>query len=118
MNNEICEDSSEEINCLCQGDGWINIDEMWEACPAHYCGQLFPDMRQHLLATPDKLAEEERRSILLFKINKSKENIASMIVQIKKEQSIISQLEVELLVKNPTTKMPRVKERELRLLSL
>jgi len=104
----------DENHCPCQGTGWAQIDnDIWDECFIHYSGQLHPESRMLLLDSPGALKEEERRSQLRFKIQKSREKILKLQEQLKKEQAALVQHELELINKTPTIKMKAINPSEM-----
>lgn len=100
----------DEARCPCHGSGWAQTDvSSWKECPIHYLGQLHPESRELLLDDPALLQEEERKSFLRFKIASCKEAIALAQEEIKKQQKMLVQYELELINKTVTTKMVAVK---------
>ena len=100
----------DEEHCPCQGTGWAQMsDESWETCFLHFKGQLHPESRMLLLDDKTRLQEEERRSHLRWKIEKSHNLIAELSSRLRKEQAALVQLELELINKTPTVKMPAIK---------
>lgn len=100
----------DEEHCPCQGTGWAQMsDESWETCFLHFKGQLHPESRMLLLDDKARLQEEERRSHLRWKIEKSHNLIAELSSRLRKEQAALVQLELELINKTPTVKMPAIK---------
>ena len=100
----------DEDRCPCYGSGWAQTDlACWKECPIHNQGQLHPESRELLLDDPVALKEEERKSFLQFKINSCRETIAIANDEIKKQQKLLAQLELELINRTPTIKMVAVK---------
>ena len=99
----------EDEVCPCKGTGWALMNEDWENCFIHYHGQIHPESKMLLLDDKQKLQEEDRRSQLRWKISKSREKITVLQAQIKIEQRLLAGLELELINKTPTIKMPAVK---------
>lgn len=90
--------------------GWIARKGSLEKCKLHYCGQLHPETRNLLLDEPDKLAEEERRSILHFKVDQQKKVVAEKRFELQAEEDLLSKMELELIKRTPTVRlMPAVK---------
>lgn len=99
----------EEEHCPCQGTGWAQmVDESWETCFIHYRGQLHPESKMLLLDDKARLQEEERRSHLRWKIEKTREKIATLTAQLKQEQAALVKYELELINKTPTVRMPAI----------
>jgi len=99
----------EEEHCPCQGTGWAQMtDDSWENCFLHFKGQLHPESRMLLLDDKARLQEEERRSHLRWKIEKSHLLIAELAGKLKAAQAALVQYELELINKTPTVKMSAV----------
>jgi hypothetical protein len=99
--------------CPCKGGGWAEINsDIYKECPIHFIGQLHPQSRSLLLDDPNRLADEERRSQLRFRIQEAKDQIASHQKSIKEAQGQIVALELELINKTPTRKMEAVQVTE------
>lgn len=99
----------DEDSCLCQGRGWAERNDKWVECPLHFEGQLHPESKQLLLDDLRQLKEEERKSILQWKIKKSREVIASLQLSIRDEHANLCKLELELINRTPTVRaMPAV----------
>lgn len=96
----------DEKVCLCHGSGWAeSAPELWEECLVHFEGQLHPQTRVLMLDEPSKLLEEERKSILQFKIISSHEYISELQKKIRYEQERLVNLQLELVNKTPTIRM-------------
>lgn len=90
--------------------GWVTRRGALEQCKTHYCGQLHPETRNLLLDEPNKLAEEERRSMLQFKVDRQRAIVAEKKFELQTEQDILSKMELELVKRTPTVKgMPAVR---------
>lgn len=102
----------DDIDCPCLGSGWADIiPDEWQECPIHFHGQLHPQSRLLLLDEPKKLAHEERRALLNYQIQQSKNKIQEMQNQLKREQGKLFKLELELVNKTPTIRaFPAVHE--------
>lgn|SRR6185369_3426019 len=97
----------DEETCPCSGSGWCMREE-WEQCFLHYCGQLHPMSRELLLDDPKQLREEERKSQVRWQIEQVKESITQLQVQLRQEQYQVQMLELELINRTPTVRMPAV----------
>lgn len=86
--------------CSCQGMGWLIYDDVVIACKEHFCGQLHPYTRSLLLDDTRTLKDEERKSVLRWKISQKKK-------ELQRVQSEIEGLEIELFNSAPTMKMGR-----------
>jgi hypothetical protein len=118
--NDVVQDNSfwaelEEIDCPCQGEGWANIDDEWEACPMHFHGQLHPESRELLLDDPQLLAKSERDSILNWRIEEAKEKLSELQMQLRQAQYNLHLLELEKINKTPTVQMKAVRLEQLTL---
>lgn len=108
MNEEMWFELDEE-HCLCHGRGWAEQGREWVECPIHFEGQLHPESKQLLLDDLKQLQEEERKSVLNWKIRKTKESIASIQQNLRDEQAKLCKLELELINRTPTIRaMPAV----------
>lgn len=92
-------------SCKCLGKGWVSIDDDWIECPVHFAGQIHPDSYNLLVDDPKKLAEEQKRQELLFKIKSSNNRIEHLFKEIKAEKAYLNKLEYELVNKTPTIEM-------------
>jgi hypothetical protein len=107
--NKKCWSELEDEACPCKGSGWAQIEgETWENCFIHFNGQLHPESKSLLLNEPKKLQEEERRALLRYKIQKSRERINILQSQLKTEQKMLGVHELELINKTPTVRMKAV----------
>lgn len=102
----------EEIDCPCQGEGWANMDDEWIECPLHFQGQLHPETRDLLLDDP-QLVEIERKSILNWRIAKTREGLAELQMKVRHAQYDLHVLELELINKTATRQMQAVNVNEL-----
>lgn len=101
----------DEDRCPCKGGGWAEIDiDQFKHCPIHYIGQLHPQTRSLLLDEPARLAEEERRSVLKFRIEEVNDEITELQKKLKSAQAQLVSLQLELINKTPTLRMPAVLE--------
>jgi hypothetical protein len=99
----------DESHCPCEGRGWADIEGNWTECPIHFEGQIHPESKQLLLDDLKQLQEEERKSILRWKMKKTRETIAEIQQSLKEEQAKLVKLELELINRTPTIKaMPAV----------
>lgn len=95
----------DQETCLCLNGGWIQTPTNWINCKEHYNGQLHPESVVLLLDEPLKLKEEERLSIIKWKIKKSQERVARLTMELRIEYASLRVLEVELSNKSPTIKV-------------
>jgi len=98
----------EDKSCPCKGTGWALRSPEWETCFVHYAGQLHPESKSLLLDDDKKLQAEERRSVLRWKIQKNRDRISILEVQLKAEQKALTIHELELINKTPTIKMKTI----------
>jgi hypothetical protein len=98
----------DEDTCPCRGLGWAECGRDWVECPIHFEGQLHPESKQLLLDDLRQLREEERKSILKWKIEQSRKRIAEAQHALRAEQAALVKLELELINRTPTVKMPAV----------
>ena len=99
----------DEETCPCRGLGWAEVGQSWQECPIHFEGQLHPESKQLLLDDLRLLQEEERKSILRWKIKLCKANITELQGALRKQQTHLVQMELELINRTPTVKaMPAV----------
>jgi hypothetical protein len=98
----------EEKDCPCEGQGWADISGKTEQCPIHFQGQLHPDSFALLYDEPDRLREEERKSMLRWKIEQARQTITELQASLKEAQKSLVHLELELINKTPTIKMQAV----------
>jgi hypothetical protein len=98
----------DEPDCPCKGMGWADRG-VWVECPIHFEGQIHPESKQLLLDDLKSLQEEERKSVLNWKIRRSNEIIAHLQQQLKQEQGKLLSLQLELVNRTPTVRaMPAV----------
>ena len=98
----------DEEDCPCRGIGWAEVGRDWKECPIHYEGQLHPESKQLLLDDLRQLKEEEKKSILRWKIENSKKSIAELQAALRVQQNNLVRLELELTNRTPTVRMPEV----------
>jgi|SRR5579885_957063 len=99
----------DEARCPCQGEGWAEIDtDTYRECPIHFVGQLHPQTRVLLLDEPARLAEEERRSQIRYRLDEAKKLVDGLQIQLRVAQKQVVELELELINKTPTKKMPAI----------
>jgi hypothetical protein len=96
--------SMDELECPCGGGGWAEDKAGWAECPLHFEGQLHPESRILLLDDPARLEEENRKSILHFKIREKRGIILELQKSLKAQQEAILKLELELINKTPTVR--------------
>jgi hypothetical protein len=98
----------DEDDCPCRGFGWTEHGLSWKECPLHFEGQLHPESKQLLLDDLNQLHEEERKSMLRWKIEQVRRNIGTIQHTLRQEQAKLVKLELELINRTPTIKMPAV----------
>jgi hypothetical protein len=98
----------DEDDCPCSGFGWTAHGNSWKECPLHFEGQLHPESKQLLLDDLNQLHEEERKSMLRWKIDQVKKNISNIQQTLRAEQANLVKLELELINRTPTVKMPAI----------
>lgn len=94
--------------CPCQGMGWYFYDDACSPCKEHFCGQLHPETRTLLLDDSRTLKEEERKSVLRWKIAQKKKELQSLKDKEKETESEIDSLEMQLFASAPTMKIGKV----------
>jgi hypothetical protein len=95
--------------CACDETGWDNLDGTWKECPLHFVGQLHPETRDLLLDEPGRLAEEEKKSRLQYKIKLCQTGINKLQLKLKTEQERLHKMELELVNRTVTVRgMPAV----------
>jgi hypothetical protein len=91
--------------CPCEGKGWAQVDlSEWKECPIHFVGQLHPETCTLLMDEPNRLVEEERRSLLRYQIREGQNQVRDLQQKIKTEQARLLKLELELINKTPTVR--------------
>lgn len=105
----------DKSKCPCRGNGWAEVDlDVWKECTIHFEGQLHPQTKRLLLDEPIRMQEEERKSILKFKIREKRSLIQDYQKKVKEEQALILKMELELINKTPTVRaIPAVKVDEI-----
>lgn len=98
----------DETECPCRGTGWADRDGKDETCALHYRGQLHPETQALLLDEPKRLAEEERKSNLKWKISQCSDKITALKSQLKLEEIELNKLTLEMINRTPTTKLAAV----------
>lgn len=98
----------DEDTCPCGGLGWVEAGQAWHECPIHFEGQLHPESKQLLLDDLRSLQEEERKSILNWKIGQVRKRIADVQQTLRAEQATLVMLELELINRTTTIKMPAI----------
>lgn len=91
----------DEMDCPCQGVGWSRQPD-WTQCPIHYHGQLHPEAKTLLMDEPGRLAEEERRSFLRWRISQVRDFANDLTQKLRQANYELTQLELELINKTPT----------------
>jgi hypothetical protein len=91
--------------CPCQGLGWVLFGEDYSPCRIHFCGQIHPQVRSLLLDDLPTLREEERKSKIYWEIKEKRKQLALLLLQSKSLQLEINNLENNLYVATPTTKI-------------
>lgn len=98
----------DESDCPCHGTGWADVDGKDETCALHYRGQLHPETQALLLDEPKRLAEEEKKSTLKWKISQCSDRITALKTQLKLEEIELNKLTLEMINRTPTTKLSAV----------
>ena len=98
----------DENDCPCHGSGWADVNGKDETCSLHYKGQLHPETQALLLDEPKRLADEERKSNLKWKISQCSDRITALKSQLNLEQVELNRLSLELINRTPTTKLQAV----------
>lgn len=91
----------DEKDCPCQGTGWSKQPD-WVECPIHHHGQLHPEAKILLLDEPGRLAEEERKSYLRWRIDQVRDFANDLTQKLRQASYELVQLELELINKTPT----------------
>jgi hypothetical protein len=95
--------------CACDKTGWDNLDGNWGECPLHFVGQLHPETRDLLLDEPGRLAEEDKKSRLKYKIKLCQTSIDKLQLKLRAEQERLHKMELELVNRTITVRgMPAV----------
>ena len=103
----------DEEDCPCQGVGWAELShDGWEQCPIHFIGQLHPQIRVLLLDEPVRLAEEESRALISFRLGAAKNLVVELELQLRTAQKRVVELELEMINRTPTKKMEIVKNED------
>jgi hypothetical protein len=95
----------DEEKCPCQGTGWAEAIHEMVQCPLHFKGQLHPETQALLFDEPKRLKEEERKSLISFQIEKTKEKIAELEAELRQQRYQLHMLELDLINRTPTVKM-------------
>jgi hypothetical protein len=91
--------------CPCQGLGWVLFGEDCAPCRIHFCGQLHPQVKSLLLDDMPSLREEERKAKIYWQLNEKRKQLTLLRLQSKELQREINELENNLYVATPTTKV-------------
>jgi hypothetical protein len=102
-------DYLEANECPCNGSGW-GWQGDWIECNIHYHGQLHPESKELLLDDPSALKEEERKSLLKWKIARQEEEVTTIQQHLLLAQQALYIMNLELINKTPTVKMAAVNQ--------
>lgn len=98
-----------DCHCPCQETGWTRTcQDEWVECNIHYTGQLHPESRILLLDSPDLLNQEDRKSVLKWKMKIAQNKIIDLNKSLQETKTELFNLELEFINKTPTRKMPAV----------
>lgn len=98
----------DEKDCPCHGNGWADVNGKDETCALHFRGQLHPETQALLLDEPKRLADEERKSNLKWRISQCADKITALKSQLKLEEIELNKLTLEMINRTPTTKLHAV----------